>query len=215
MLLRRATCRFALNGATSNTFPSKQIPWKSTVHRLKNARKVTLCRAHTGNTGVTQSTRRASTVVTKPGGEHSTLLRGRGAGEKIVAGRRASLDSTSRPVAIWLFSTAGAVAVMVTVGGITRMTKSGLSMTDWKLQGTLPPITQVGHFHSPFPAHCGIGIDETHNCLLSRRYSPWHQSWRAVFAALANETRRRRGLGGETMLSQELDFPTTDRSPGA
>lgn len=28
-------------------------------------------------------------------------------------------------------------------GGITRLTRSGLSMTDWRLQGTLPPMTQV------------------------------------------------------------------------
>lgn len=33
------------------------------------------------------------------------------------------------------------VAGMVTVGGITRITKSGLSMTDWKVQGSLPPMT--------------------------------------------------------------------------
>ena len=51
--------------------------------------------------------------------------------------------TSSKPVAIWLFGTAGAVAVMVTVGGITRMTRSGLSMTDWKIQGSLPPSSQV------------------------------------------------------------------------
>jgi cytochrome c oxidase assembly protein subunit 15 len=34
----------------------------------------------------------------------------------------------------------GLVAGMVTVGGITRLTRSGLSMTDWKLQGSLPPM---------------------------------------------------------------------------
>lgn len=33
------------------------------------------------------------------------------------------------------------VAGMVTVGGLTRLTKSGLSMTDWKPHGGLPPIT--------------------------------------------------------------------------
>jgi heme A synthase len=49
---------------------------------------------------------------------------------------------SSRPVATWLFGTAGAVAVMVTVGGVTRLTKSGLAMTDWKLQGSLPPMNQ-------------------------------------------------------------------------
>ncbi|CAM9910018.1 unnamed protein product [Heterosigma akashiwo] len=31
---------------------------------------------------------------------------------------------------------------MVSVGGLTRLTKSGLSMTDWKVQGSLPPQTQ-------------------------------------------------------------------------
>lgn len=34
------------------------------------------------------------------------------------------------------------MASMVTIGGITRLTKSGLSMVDWNLQGGLPPITK-------------------------------------------------------------------------
>jgi cytochrome c oxidase assembly protein subunit 15 len=34
----------------------------------------------------------------------------------------------------------GLVAGMISVGGITRLTRSGLSMTDWKLQGSLPPM---------------------------------------------------------------------------
>jgi heme a synthase len=34
----------------------------------------------------------------------------------------------------------GLVGGMVSVGGITRLTRSGLSMTDWKLQGSLPPM---------------------------------------------------------------------------
>lgn len=62
-----------------------------------------------------------------------------------AAGRQslAAKNGPSKAVAAWLFGTAGAVAVMVTVGGITRMTKSGLSMTDWKVQGSLPPSTEV------------------------------------------------------------------------
>lgn len=32
---------------------------------------------------------------------------------------------------------------MVTVGGITRLTKSGLSMTDWRVQGSLPPMNDA------------------------------------------------------------------------
>lgn len=62
-----------------------------------------------------------------------------------AAGRQslAAKNGSSKAVAAWLFGTAGAVAVMVTVGGITRMTKSGLSMTDWKVQGSLPPSTEA------------------------------------------------------------------------
>ena len=45
-----------------------------------------------------------------------------------------------RPVGVWLLGMGGLVAGMVTVGGITRLTRSGLSMTDWKLQGSLPPM---------------------------------------------------------------------------
>jgi len=46
------------------------------------------------------------------------------------------------PVAYWLFGVSGLVAGMVTIGGITRLTRSGLSMTDWKLQGSRPPFTK-------------------------------------------------------------------------
>ena len=48
---------------------------------------------------------------------------------------------STKSLATWLFVVSGMVAGMVTVGGITRITRSGLSMTDWKLQGSLPPIT--------------------------------------------------------------------------
>lgn len=59
------------------------------------------------------------------------------------ASGKVAASSKNKAVAAWLFGTAGAVAVMVTVGGITRMTKSGLSMTDWKIQGSLPPSSEV------------------------------------------------------------------------
>ncbi len=57
---------------------------------------------------------------------------------------QASVSSppNTKPVAYWLFGMGGLVAGMVTVGGITRLTRSGLSMTDWKLQASLPPVTQ-------------------------------------------------------------------------
>lgn len=44
-------------------------------------------------------------------------------------------------VGIWLFGSAAWVFSMVILGGVTRLTRSGLSMTDWKFTGSLPPVT--------------------------------------------------------------------------
>ncbi|HEY2660442.1 MAG TPA: COX15/CtaA family protein [Caulobacteraceae bacterium] len=58
----------------------------------------------------------------------------------------------SRPVAIWLFLTAALVFAMVIVGGATRLTGSGLSITEWKpVSGVLPPLNQaawIAEFHN-------------------------------------------------------------------
>ncbi|MEK9799181.1 MAG: COX15/CtaA family protein [Alphaproteobacteria bacterium] len=44
-------------------------------------------------------------------------------------------------VAYWLFGMAVLVAIMVVIGGVTRLTGSGLSMVEWRpLMGTLPPL---------------------------------------------------------------------------
>ena len=46
-----------------------------------------------------------------------------------------------RAIAAWLLAVAALVFVMVVVGGITRLTESGLSITRWDVvSGTLPPI---------------------------------------------------------------------------
>ena len=50
--------------------------------------------------------------------------------------------SHSRSVAIWLFVCAALVFAMVVVGGVTRLTGSGLSITEWKpIMGAIPPMT--------------------------------------------------------------------------
>jgi len=49
-----------------------------------------------------------------------------------------------RPVAIWLWSLAALVLLMVVVGGATRLTESGLSITEWKpVTGVIPPLSQA------------------------------------------------------------------------
>lgn len=48
------------------------------------------------------------------------------------------------PVANWLLFVAGLVFVMVVVGGITRLTESGLSITQWRpVTGTIPPLSDA------------------------------------------------------------------------
>jgi cytochrome c oxidase assembly protein subunit 15 len=50
----------------------------------------------------------------------------------------------SRAVAIWLFVVAALVLTMVVVGGATRLTDSGLSITEWKpVIGAIPPLSQA------------------------------------------------------------------------
>ena len=46
-----------------------------------------------------------------------------------------------RIIGTWLFTSAAWVFSMVILGGITRLTRSGLSMTDWKFTGGLPPLS--------------------------------------------------------------------------
>ena len=48
---------------------------------------------------------------------------------------------SSRPVAVWLLVGAGMIIIQVLLGGITRLTGSGLSITEWKpILGTLLPL---------------------------------------------------------------------------
>lgn len=52
-------------------------------------------------------------------------------------------ERSSRPVAIWLMVGVGMVIVQVILGGITRLTGSGLSITEWDvITGTLPPLNE-------------------------------------------------------------------------
>ncbi|WIY54038.1 COX15/CtaA family protein [Devosia sp. YIM 151766] len=49
-----------------------------------------------------------------------------------------------RPVRIWLYGLAAFVLLIVVVGGITRLTESGLSITSWKpISGTIPPLNEA------------------------------------------------------------------------
>jgi len=58
-----------------------------------------------------------------------------------LAGRAPA--SAGRAVAFWLLACAVLVAAMVVVGGVTRLTHSGLSIAEWQpLVGTVPPLSE-------------------------------------------------------------------------
>lgn len=55
-----------------------------------------------------------------------------------------SEEGRSRAAAVWLWAVAVLVFVMVVVGGATRLTDSGLSITEWKpVTGAVPPLSEA------------------------------------------------------------------------
>jgi cytochrome c oxidase assembly protein subunit 15 len=59
----------------------------------------------------------------------------------------------SELTANWLFTVAALVLVMVVVGGATRLTHSGLSITEWKpISGVLPPLDNA-HWTKAFAGY--------------------------------------------------------------
>ncbi len=61
-----------------------------------------------------------------------------------AAAPSAAWQKTNRNIAIWLLVCSGMVAAMVIIGGITRLTESGLSMTEWRpLVGWIPPLSEA------------------------------------------------------------------------
>jgi cytochrome c oxidase assembly protein subunit 15 len=69
------------------------------------------------------------------------------------------VQPTARPAALirWLMVVAVLVTIMVAVGGITRLTESGLSITQWKpITGALPPLSEA-QWQAEFEAYQQIG----------------------------------------------------------
>jgi cytochrome c oxidase assembly protein subunit 15 len=58
--------------------------------------------------------------------------------------RAAASAPATRPIAWWLIACCGLVFAMVVIGGITRLTESGLSIAEWQpVSGILPPFSQA------------------------------------------------------------------------
>jgi heme a synthase len=83
--------------------------------------------------------------------------------EDRAAGRR-----SRRLVATWLFAVAFMILVMIVLGGVTRLTGSGLSIMEWApIAGTLPPMSgaewqRLHHLYQQIPQYVlvndGLGL---------------------------------------------------------
>ncbi|QNN65658.1 COX15/CtaA family protein [Sphingomonas rhizophila] len=62
-----------------------------------------------------------------------------------------AVEGKERPAAManWLLAVAAIVFAILVVGGITRLTESGLSITEWKpVSGVIPPLTHADWQHA-------------------------------------------------------------------
>jgi heme a synthase len=83
-------------------------------------------------------------------------------------GDGASGHRSRRLVAIWLFGVAFMVLVMIVLGGVTRLTGSGLSIMEWDpIMGALPPLSgaewqRLYHLYEQIPQYAlvnqGFGL---------------------------------------------------------
>jgi cytochrome c oxidase assembly protein subunit 15 len=77
--------------------------------------------------------------------QHGGQMAGTGADIELAVDRK-----NSRVVLAWLYVLTAMVFLMVVVGGATRLTDSGLSITEWKpILGIVPPLTEAA-WHDAF-----------------------------------------------------------------
>jgi heme a synthase len=73
----------------------------------------------------------------------------------IQVAHRRELDHT-RLIRLWLYVVAALVFAMVLVGGATRLTESGLSITEWQpVMGIVPPLNDA-QWHAEFEKYQAI-----------------------------------------------------------
>ncbi len=77
------------------------------------------------------------------------------------------VSAQPRAIANWLLAVGALVFLMVVVGGITRLTESGLSITEWKpISGAIPPLTDAAwqvafDAYKKIPQYAAMNADMT------------------------------------------------------
>ncbi|KAJ9624366.1 Cytochrome c oxidase assembly protein cox15 [Knufia peltigerae] len=83
------------------------------------------------------------TAAAAESGEAAQSSDGDAAGQNKNNSSSSFPDTSSNTVAYWLLGSAASVFGIVVFGGLTRLTESGLSITEWKpVTGSLPPMSQ-------------------------------------------------------------------------
>ncbi|CAN6479621.1 unnamed protein product [Victoria cruziana] len=125
-LLSRASYEAGISSrALSETIASREAAWRSPYVLFNKFIHKGFCSPPSRKMSTT-STLLSSAEYTKAG---ISML--------VTAGPEAQ-----KRVGMWIFGCAAWVFSMVVLGGVTRLTRSGLSMTDWKFAGGLPPLTE-------------------------------------------------------------------------
>jgi len=75
------------------------------------------------------------------GGSHPVV---ESVAEEAASNVAAEAEPSPRPVAYWLLVCCAMIYMMVVIGGVTRLTRSGLSMVEWKpILGAIPPMSKA------------------------------------------------------------------------
>ena len=82
--------------------------------------------------------------------------------------------NTNLPLIIWVSSLLILLFILVLVGGATRITDSGLSITEWEvLIGILPPLSESSWFIE-FEKYKKHRIGESETKLMGVDFSVWY-----------------------------------------
>ena len=146
---------------SSLLFRTSRCALKITARNCHSARQLTsipnlLCNFRHTSTPGASSTRwverplwRSSSTLTAPLQHSSNFFTSAPSPSAVRSFGNAASDTSELPplsgpaVTKWLFLSASLVFGIIVVGGITRLTESGLSIVEWRpVTGVLPPLSQ-------------------------------------------------------------------------
>ncbi|KAK9477413.1 cytochrome oxidase assembly protein-domain-containing protein [Lipomyces japonicus] len=129
------------DSGSGNSLVTRYLPWMSTTTTMTSWNNSSAGRVQQDVVFNSQSKRRFSSSIQRMSSEAATITSakasttGQDAKPKVIV--------TDKAVGYWLLGSSALVFGIVIIGGLTRLTESGLSITEWKpVAGMLPPLTE-------------------------------------------------------------------------